>query len=80
MLSNGDRAQPAVTSVLLGATTKLHQLDDIGSVDFQLSASELADLNEATRPLAVYPNWFIENLVDPQTAEALASGVQTTRT
>ncbi len=72
-------SQPAVTSVLLGAT-KLHQLDDnLGAADIQLSASEIAALDAATKPVAVYPNWFIENLTDPQVAEALGRQMRTER-
>ncbi|RDI51117.1 aldo/keto reductase [Nocardia mexicana] len=64
-------AQPAVTSVLLGAT-KLHQLEDnLGALDVRLSPDELSELNEGMPPSPVYPNWFIENLQDQPTTEAL---------
>ncbi|MBB5916916.1 aryl-alcohol dehydrogenase-like predicted oxidoreductase [Nocardia transvalensis] len=64
-------AQPAVTSILLGAT-KRHQLDDnLGALDVHLTADEITELAEAMPPAPVYPNWFIENLQDQPATEAL---------
>jgi aryl-alcohol dehydrogenase-like predicted oxidoreductase len=64
-------SRPAVTSVLLGAT-KPHQLrDNLGSLGVELSPGEIAELDAATTPPQVYPNWFIENLADPQLRTAL---------
>lgn len=64
-------AQPAVTSVLLGAT-KLHQLEDnLGAAALALSAAEIEELSAAMPPAPVYPNWFIDNLRDQDTTEAL---------
>ena len=64
-------ARKAVTSVLVGAS-KLHQLDDnLGAVNIELSDAELQELDEATQPAAVYPNWFLANLADRSAAEAL---------
>jgi aryl-alcohol dehydrogenase-like predicted oxidoreductase len=61
-------AQPAVTSVLLGAS-KLHQLEDnLGAAEVQLSAQEIAELAEGMPPAPVYPNWFIDNLRDEPTS------------
>lgn len=66
-------AKPAVTSVILGAA-KLHQLEDnLGAVGVKLHAEEIAALDSATAPAPVYPNWFIDNLADRPTAEALRS-------
>ncbi|MCB9948787.1 MAG: aldo/keto reductase [Rhodospirillaceae bacterium] len=64
-------ARPGVTSILLGAS-KAHQLDDnLGAADVTLTAAEIAEL-DATTPLApVYPNWFIDGLVDQPAAAAL---------
>ncbi|WP_280265516.1 aldo/keto reductase [Nocardia wallacei] len=65
-------AQPAVTSVLLGAT-KLHQLEDnLGAASVRLTPEELTELNDAMPPSPVYPNWFIDNLQDQPATEALA--------
>lgn len=67
-------AQPAVTSVLLGAS-KLHQLEDnLGALDVRLSADEIAELSEAMPPAPVYPNWFIESMQDQPATEALGRG------
>jgi aryl-alcohol dehydrogenase-like predicted oxidoreductase len=64
----------AVTSVLIGAN-KLAQLEDnLGSVNVQLSAEELRELNEMTAPTPVYPNWFSARVVDVPVKEALAAG------
>jgi aryl-alcohol dehydrogenase-like predicted oxidoreductase len=65
-------ARNAVTSVLVGAS-KLHQLDDnLGAVDIELSDAELQELDGATQPTAVYPNWFLATVAaDRSAAEAL---------
>jgi aryl-alcohol dehydrogenase-like predicted oxidoreductase len=64
-------AKPAVTSVLIGAT-KLHQLDDnLGAADVTLTSEEIAELDGLTTPPAVYPNWFIDGMVDQKQREAL---------
>jgi aryl-alcohol dehydrogenase-like predicted oxidoreductase len=64
-------AKPAVTSVLLGAS-KLHQLDDnLGAAGVALSAAEVGELDSLTTPAAVYPNWFIDGLVDARLRDAL---------
>jgi aryl-alcohol dehydrogenase-like predicted oxidoreductase len=57
-------ARGAVTSVLIGAT-KPHQLaDNLGAVTVKLTDADIAELDAATTPVAVYPNWFIDNLAD----------------
>jgi aryl-alcohol dehydrogenase-like predicted oxidoreductase len=54
----------AVSSVLLGAS-KPHQLaDNLGAAELVLDEGDLAALDAATEPAPVYPNWFIDNLVD----------------
>jgi aryl-alcohol dehydrogenase-like predicted oxidoreductase len=64
-------ARGAVTSVLIGAT-KPHQLaDNLGAADLKLSEADIAELNAATTPAAVYPNWFIDNLADQPLRTAL---------
>lgn len=61
----------SVTSILLGAS-KLGQLEDnLGAADLVLSEGEMAELDAATTPAPVYPNWFIDNLADQPLAEAL---------
>lgn len=52
-------ARPAVASVIIGAK-KMSQLDDnLGAVDVELSAEQLARLNEVTRPAEIYPEWMV---------------------
>jgi aryl-alcohol dehydrogenase-like predicted oxidoreductase len=64
-------AKDAVTSVLVGAT-KPQQLDDnLAAVDLKLTDADIAELDAATPLALVYPNWFIENLADRPTAQAL---------
>lgn len=61
----------SVTSILLGAS-KLGQIEDnLGAADLVLSEGEMAELDAATTPAPVYPNWFIDNLADQPLAEAL---------
>ena len=64
-------ARGAVTSVLVGAS-KAHQLaDNLGAVNLKLSEADIAALDAATTPAAVYPNWFVDNLVDQPMKAAL---------
>ena len=64
-------AKSPVSSVLVGAS-KLHQLEDnLGAADITLSEAEIAELDAATTPLDVYPNWFIERLQDQPVAQAV---------
>jgi len=66
-------AKPYVTSILLGAS-KISQLDDnLGSLNVQLSAAEMKELNDFTAPAVPYPNWFQSRTVDQPIAEALKS-------
>jgi aryl-alcohol dehydrogenase-like predicted oxidoreductase len=65
-----------VSSVLLGAS-KLAQLqDNLGAANVALSPEEIAELDSATPPAAVYPNWFNDRLTDQLFAKALAAGKQ----
>jgi aryl-alcohol dehydrogenase-like predicted oxidoreductase len=64
-------SKPYITSILMGAS-KISQLDDnLGAVNLELSADELAELNKLTEPKAVYPNWFNANIYDKQVRDAL---------
>lgn len=63
--------RPAVASVLIGASS-VRQLDDnIGAASLTLSADDLAQLDAATKPEPLYPNWFNERVVDAKAYEAL---------
>ena len=64
-------AKPSVTSVILGAS-KLRQLaDNLGTLEVALAPEEVAELDAATALGPVYPNWFIDEMVDGRTREAL---------
>jgi aryl-alcohol dehydrogenase-like predicted oxidoreductase len=64
-------ARRDVTSVIIGAT-KLHQLDDnLAASEVALTPAEIAELDAATALPPAYPNWFIENMADRPTAQAL---------
>lgn len=45
--------------------------DNLQAVELQLSAGDIARLEEITRPVSLYPNWFTAMTNDTQTAEAL---------
>jgi len=65
-------AKPAVTSVILGAS-KLRQLaDNLGALDVELAAEDVAELDAATALGPVYPNWFIDEMVDGAARDALS--------
>lgn len=64
-------AKEAATSVLVGASKMSHLDDNLGAADLALSAEEVARLDAIMPPAPVYPNWFIDNLVDPDQTAAL---------
>lgn len=65
-------ANPAVSSVIVGAS-KLSQLDDnIAATDIALTGEELARLEAATRPEMQYPAW-VTRAIDQPIAKALAA-------
>ena len=64
-------AKPFVSTILVGAS-KLSQLDDnLGAVDVELSAADLAELDNLTAPPQLYPNWFHTRTADQVSARAL---------
>lgn len=64
-------SKKAVTSLLIGAS-KLHQLEDnLAAVNLRLSPEAIAQLDEATTPAPVYPNWFHNIVLDQPVAAAL---------
>lgn len=64
-------AKPGVTSVLLGASKPQQLADNLGAAEVALSSDEVAVLDALTTPIEVYPNWFIDRLVDAKQREAL---------
>ncbi|HKQ82876.1 MAG TPA: aldo/keto reductase [Steroidobacteraceae bacterium] len=64
-------AQPAVTSVLVGATKSSQLEDNLGAVNVQLTSAELQQLTELTAPPRLYPNWYKKRFADKPAQEAL---------
>jgi aryl-alcohol dehydrogenase-like predicted oxidoreductase len=66
-------ARAGVSSVIVGST-KLSQLDDnLKAAEVALTAAEIAELDAATVPAPVYPNFFMDNIArDRPVAEALS--------
>jgi aryl-alcohol dehydrogenase-like predicted oxidoreductase len=64
-------SKSAVTSVLLGATKLAQMEDNLGALKVRLSGEDLALLDELTALPPVYPNWFIDQLVDAPLEKAL---------
>jgi aryl-alcohol dehydrogenase-like predicted oxidoreductase len=54
------RAQPMVTSVILGARTLSQLEDNLGAADLELSAEEITKLNQVSAPPELYPYNLIE--------------------
>jgi aryl-alcohol dehydrogenase-like predicted oxidoreductase len=64
-------SKPVVSSIIVGAS-KLSQLEDnLKAVEVKLSDSEVAELDAATAPTPIYPNWFNTNLLDAKHKTAL---------
>lgn len=66
-------AKPTVGSVILGAAKPEQLADNLGAAQLVLTADETTELDRATAPPTVYPNWFIDGLLDGPTKEALGS-------
>jgi aryl-alcohol dehydrogenase-like predicted oxidoreductase len=52
--------QPHVTSVIIGAKTKEHVVDNAAAAELKLSAEELATLAKVSTLPAEYPGWMLE--------------------
>lgn len=62
-------ANPATTSILIGAT-KLSQIEDnLGAIDVKLTAEDLQAIDVVTKLAPRYPNWF-DSMVNEQTMRA----------
>ena len=53
-------AQPAVTSVIVGAKTQEQLMDNLAAADLKLSEAELGSLEEVSRIPREYPGWMFE--------------------
>lgn len=64
-------AKPFVSTILLGAS-KMSQLEDnLGSLDVDLTSTDVAELDALSQPPPLYPNWFHTRTADQLSAEAL---------
>ena len=68
------RQKPFITSTIIGATTMEQLNDNLASVDFTLSAEELARLDEISADRTQYPYWMISrnNATRMPTSEPVA--------
>jgi aryl-alcohol dehydrogenase-like predicted oxidoreductase len=54
-----------ISSVIIGARTKEQLADNLKTIAWEITQTELAALDEMTKPAAVYPYWFLSaNLHD----------------
>ena len=63
--------RPTVSSLLVGAASVKQLEANLGAADVTLDADDLAKLDAATRPTAMYPNWFTARVGDGKAHEAL---------
>ncbi len=50
--------QPGITSAIIGARKEEQLVDNLGAIDIELGADELARLNEISKLTPEYPGWF----------------------
>jgi aryl-alcohol dehydrogenase-like predicted oxidoreductase len=63
--------RPAVSSVLVGASTPAQLTDNLAAADVVLSAADRAELDSLTAKSSIYPAWFNDKLFDSKLREAL---------
>jgi aryl-alcohol dehydrogenase-like predicted oxidoreductase len=54
--------KPGVTSVIIGAKNKEQLTDNLKTVDWEMTAEEVARLDELSKPPRVYPYWMLERM------------------
>lgn len=54
--------KPGVTSVIIGARTKEQLTDNLKTTDWEMTAEEVAKLDELSAPTKVYPYWMLQQL------------------
>jgi aryl-alcohol dehydrogenase-like predicted oxidoreductase len=64
----------AVSSVIVGASKEHQLIDNLAAADLRLTGAEIGELDAATQLPPVYPNWFIDKLVDKPTADCIYRG------
>ena len=61
----------AQVAIIIGASKMSHLEDNLGAVEVELSADELAALDAAYPSARVYPHWFTDLTHDQAHGEAL---------
>jgi aryl-alcohol dehydrogenase-like predicted oxidoreductase len=69
--------RPAVSSILVGASSTKQLEENLGAAALELDADELAELDAATRAPQPYPHWFTERVADGKLHEALGIKLST---
>jgi aryl-alcohol dehydrogenase-like predicted oxidoreductase len=54
--------KPGVTSVIIGAKNKEQLADNLKTMDWEMTAEEVARLDELSKPPKVYPYWMLERM------------------
>ena len=65
--------KPFVASILLGANKFAQLEDNLGAMNVELRADEVAKLDEFTHPTPIYPNYFNAWTVDQPVQQALSA-------
>jgi aryl-alcohol dehydrogenase-like predicted oxidoreductase len=63
--------RPAVSSILIGASSAAQLADNVAAVDVKLADEDLTALDAATKPTQPYPNWFTDRVADGKAHAAL---------
>jgi aryl-alcohol dehydrogenase-like predicted oxidoreductase len=73
-----ERSKPFVTSIIVGAKRPDQLSDNLKSTELELSAEQLAQLDQASALPPEYPGWMVEfqNSRDPRGAATAATDAQ----
>ncbi len=52
--------KPGITSVIIGARSKVQLLDNLATADWQLSDDEMVQLDKVSEPTKIYPHWYFD--------------------
>jgi aryl-alcohol dehydrogenase-like predicted oxidoreductase len=63
-------ARPGVTSVIVGARTEEQLADNLAAASLELSAEDMARLEEVSRPPLIYPHWHQRKTASDRLSEA----------
>jgi aryl-alcohol dehydrogenase-like predicted oxidoreductase len=62
--------RPAVSSLIVGARTEKQLVDNLGAVELELGADEVAKLEKVSRPPLLYPYWHQRNTASDRLSAA----------